>query len=167
MRAFFLVCLLLLTPCACRAGDGAFPAWGASVADVLRMRAPSSFLGEESESLLFGTPVYALLTEESVEGRPASVLYGFREGALVEYVVCFHGGEKALYHELKRRLQETCRSYEGPFFPDMEDAFINKSRTSISLLLQGREVMLYVLDARAYAALRTPATQDEKARSAP
>lgn len=133
-----------------------FPAWGTSRAEVLCRRAPAFAVGEESVSLLFDMPVYALLTEETVSGLSVSVLYSFLNDRLVEYAVSFRDGEdtEALYRRLRDELLQTCREYDGPYFSGLEDVFINREDTTLYLLVAGRRLFLFVLDAAAYAASR-------------
>lgn len=149
--ASLLLCLFLcLAPPVLHAAEP-FPAWGASPGEVLDMRRPRIVACEESRSLLFPLSVYAVLTQEQVHGRPASVLYGFSGGALLEYAVSFHGDCRSLYAELKAGLQASCRPYRGPYFPGIDDAFTNEKEDTLYLLLPGREAVLYALDLRSYA----------------
>lgn len=161
-----LLCLLLYAaPAAPLDAAEPFPAWGASPGEVLDMRRPRLVACEESRSLLFPLSVYAVLTQEQVHGRPASVLYGFSDGALLEYAVSFHGDCRSLYAELKAGLQASCRPYRGPYFPSIDDAFINENEDTLYLLLPGREAVLYALDMRAYARHVRPSA--EKTDDAP
>lgn len=132
------------------AEDMNFPSWGAPVASVLAQRALSSFTGESSRSLLFSVPVYVLHAEENVDGRPCSVLYSFWEGALLEYMIFFHGEKEALYREIRASLLKKHLSYEGPYFTEIKDVFISRDGSTLYLLLSGRETMLYALDAETY-----------------
>ena len=134
-----------------------FPPWGTSCVEVLHRRAPVSAVGENSVSLLFGMPVYALLTEETVGGVSASVLYSFLDDRLIEYAVSFRDVEdtEKLYRCLREELLRTCQGYDGSYFSGLEDVFFNREHTTLYLLIAGRNLFLFALDAAAYAACRS------------
>ena len=137
-----------------------FPPWGTSCAEVLYRRAPVFAVGKNSVSLLFEKPVYALLTEEVVGGVSASVLYFFLDDRLIEYTVSFRNGEdtEKMYRCLREELLRTCQEYDGGYFSGLKDVFINREHTTLYLLVAGRNLFLFALDAAAYAACRSMET---------
>ena len=160
MRAFklFLIGFCILFFCmATEVSAGSFlrdfPAWGASPSSVLQQRRPLSFIGAKTVGLLFHVPVYALLTEEMIDGHAVSVLYFFHEGRLIEFAVTFHEKEKdgSLYCELKNGIRSFGHAYEGDCFPLLEDRFADESNKSLYLLVTGEYIRIFALDLKLYS----------------
>lgn len=147
----FLSGLFLVSCCtAASAFPEDLPAWGSSRALVLQQRRPFSVIGGRTVGLLFPVPVYALLAQERMVGRAASVLYFFHDDRLIEFAVSFSGEEANgdLYCELKNRIQSSCRPYDGTCFPFIDDRFVDEKKDSLYLLVNEDSVMLFALDIR-------------------